>query len=388
MHHAPHVILFTDTLADVNGVSRFIRTCAARSRATGRALTVVTSARLPIDREPNIRNIPPFFSTPMPGYPGMRLACPRPARMLAPPPGPPPTAVHASTPGPVGLLGMAAARRWRVPLVATYHTDFPAYVSRLFGDDVLADVCRAAMRAFYTRCDRVLLRSPAYRHVLRALGVPDPALIELTPGIDTTLFDPARRDEAIWDRVAPASPPGPRVLYVGRISVEKNLARLADAWPAARARCAARGVCPGLFVVGDGPFRAELQRRLRGHGAHVLGFRHGPELASLYASSDLFVFPSRTDTLGQAVMEAQASGLPAIVSAAGGPARIVAEGVTGVVVTRDSDAAWADAIASLVRDEPRRRSMGRAAHARSRAWSFDRSFEHFMDAHENLPAPA
>src|SRR5690606_6677947 len=117
-----------------------------------------------------------------------------------------------------------------------------------------------------------------------------------------------------------------------RVSVEKNLPLLARAWPRARRLAAARGIEAELIVVGDGPHREEMAAALCGERAHFLGFRRGMELSRLYASSDLFIFPSVTDTLGQVVLEAQASGLSALVSDRGGPREVVADGVSGLVI--------------------------------------------------------
>jgi len=113
-----------------------------------------------------------------------------------------------------------------------------------------------------------------------------------------------------------------------------------------------------------------------------LGFRHGEELSALYASSDLFVFPSVTDTLGQVVMESQASGLPVLVSDVGGPKEVVEEGRTGFVLPADKPELWAEHIVSLAMDAAKRRAMGDAAHEAMQRLSIERSFEHFWSVHE------
>ncbi|GJQ29001.1 MAG: hypothetical protein HBSAPP03_08850 [Phycisphaerae bacterium] len=377
----PRVLLFTDTLADVNGVSRFIRDMAAEARRANRELIVFTSTNFPCEPAANLRVFPPIVAMPMPRYSNLELVLPPTRAMLAAARALHPDAVHVSTPGPVGLLGRFIARRLRVPLVGTYHTDFPAYVERLF-DESAGAICHASMRAFYAPFERVLTRSRGFVPEVERLGVPRDRIAALTPGIRTETFSPSAHDPLLTG----FTPGVLRVLSVGRVSVEKNLPLLAQAWALADMRLREANVDAELVVVGDGPYRAEMERALRGTRHVFTGFRHDAALAATYAGADLFVFPSRTDTLGQAVMEAQASGLPAIVSDAGGPREIVVHGETGMIVPGERAAAWADAIVTLAIDAPRRAAMGRRAAEFMRAHSIRASFEHFWALHSEVIA--
>ncbi|GIW74389.1 MAG: hypothetical protein KatS3mg103_0911 [Phycisphaerales bacterium] len=174
------------------------------------------------------------------------------------------------------------------------------------------------------------------------------------------------------------------MLYVGRVSTEKNLPMLAAIWPRVRRRALEAGVQAHLVVVGGGPYLEQMQAALAGQGAVFAGFKHGRELAELYASSDLFVFPSLTDTLGQVVLESQASGVPVVVADQGGPKEVVDDGRTGLVLPGRSPEAWVSAIADLVVDHGRRRAMGQAAQAWAKRFSIASSFEAFWSAHEAL----
>jgi glycosyltransferase involved in cell wall biosynthesis len=378
-----HLCLFTDTLADVNGVSRFIQNIAARAHACGRRLTVVTSTRLPLPTLPGVVNLPPLLAGRIPGYAELEVALPMPGRTGRLIRGLAPDAVHVSTPGPVGLLGRRIARRFGLPLAGTYHTDFPAYLDHLFEDRCLTWLTRAAMSRFYRPFDAVLTRSRAYGAAVAALGVAPGRIISLAHGIDTGLFSRRRRDPSVWEREGvPAG--AVKVLFVGRVSVEKNLPMLARAWRPARARCAKGGVEARLIVVGDGPYKEAMERELAGGGAHFLGFRHGEDLARLYASADLFVFPSATDTLGQVVLEAQASGLPTLVSDRGGPQGLVRHGIGGLILPASGSCDWSDAIAALACDPARQAVMGAAALAGMDGCSIDASFQHFWSVHEGL----
>ncbi len=374
------VALFTDTLGDVNGVTRFIRTMGAMARSTGRELDIITSTNMEVAGESYIHNLRPRFAAKMPGYDHLEIVLPPILDALRIVDRLQPDVIHVSTPGPVGVLGLIASGMKRVPVVGTYHTDFPAYVDDLFDDHVMTRSAAHSMRLFYRRFSTVLTRSSASLEPLRKIGVDGDRLEVLPAGCDTQAFHPRWRDPSIWDRLGVA--PGVKVIYCGRVSVEKNLLMLTDVWTRASRRLTDLGVDAHLVIVGDGPYRAAMARELARTPATFLGFRHGRELSALYASGDVFVFPSLTDTLGQAVLEAQASALPAIVSDQGGPKEIVGHERTGLVVAGSDVQAWVEALVGLVRDRERRASMSAAAHDAMARYSNTEMFEHFWSVHE------
>lgn len=382
------VCLFTDTLGDVNGVSRFIRNAGDRAAASGRALTVVTSTRLAIPRAPHFVNFAPIAAGKMPRYEHLEIVLPPRGRMRRAVAAMAPDAIHVSTPGPVGMVGRSLARSLGVPLLGTYHTDFPAYVEQLFEDSVMGGIASGVMRWFYGPFDRIFSRSEEYMDAMAAAGLDRSRMVRLLPGMDTAAFRPEFRDEGVWARIGAACEGAPvRVVSCGRVSVEKNLPLLTRAWREAEGLL--RGVDAQLVVVGDGPYLAEMKRELAGRRAAFAGFRHGADLSAIYASGDLFVFPSVTDTLGQVVMEAQASGMPVLVSDQGGPRSMIVPGgagETGRVLPGSDASAWARAIAELVLDRDRRRRMGRAAHEHMQRYSFAASFEDFWSVHERAVA--
>ncbi len=373
----PRIALFSDTLTDINGVARFVRALAAHAPN----IHVLTSTRRASPAAPNIHNAPPLLALPMPGYPRLDLALPRPGALAARAAALRPDIVHVSTPGPVGLAGRRFALCHNLPLIGTYHTDFPAYIGHLFDDAALAHAARHCVRRFYAPFDRVLVRSAGFAPRLAEVGIAPDRITHLRPGIDTDRFHPRHRDPtgAIWRSAPGVRPASIKALYVGRVSVEKNLPMLTRLWPHIRVAAAQHAIDTQLLIVGDGPYRAAMQRDLAAQGACFLGFRHGDELSRLYASSDLFLFPSTTDTLGQAVMEAQASGLPAIVTDQGGPREIVEHGRTGLVL--GEPAQWRTAALTLITDAPRRARMGAAARAHLAPMTIARSVEHFIALH-------
>lgn len=380
------VALFTDTLGDVNGVSRFIQNVADQANKTGRDLQVFTSTRMPVPGWANIRNFEPVFAAKMPKYEQLEFALPPMLNMLRCIDAQQPDVIHISTPGPVGVVGYIAARMLRVPVLGVYHTDFPAYIDRLFDDHAFTAMAQTFMRFFYKPFRSIFTRSEDYVDSLVKLGMAREKMIALMPGLETAKFNTGFRDSAVWDELdsqgaASVDRSAVKVLYVGRVSVEKNMPMLSAVWKQVAERCAERGVAADLVVVGDGPYRRQMAEELAGTRAHFLGFRHGRELSTIYASSDLFVFPSTTDTLGQVVMESQSSGLPVIVTDQGGPKEVVRHGETGFVLSADDAAAWVATMVNLAENHAARRAMGRAATESMRGFDISRSFEHFWDVH-------
>lgn len=393
----PRVVLFTDTLGDVNGVSRFIRNAAETALATGRELTVLTSTNFEIPDQPNIINVTPVVATKMPKYENLELVLPPALKMMRVARDLRPDVIHISTPGSVGLVGLALAKRLSLPMVGVYHTDFPAYIDKLFVNHSLTEGCNGYMRLFYRGFSRIFTRSEDYARSLTHLGIPRERLEALRPGIMIDQFHPRFRDMGIHDRIPGERTDGgtPRVggetvrfVYCGRVSVEKNMPLLEKVWKAADAELRARGVAAELVIIGDGPYRTTMQASLAGTRTRFLGFRYGGELSALYASCDAFVFPSTTDTLGQVVMESQASGLPVLVSDQGGPKEVVRDGETGFVLSAHDASAWTRAIVGLASDPVMRGRMGRAAHEFLQGFSMRRSFEHYWSVHEEVAETA
>ncbi len=383
------VLLFTDTLGDVNGVSRFIQNVALRAHESGRDLRVFTSTRFEVPRQENIRNFAPVIAGKMPKYEQLEAVLPPLLPMLRAAADARPDVIHLSTPGAVGVVGWIAARMLRVPVVGVYHTDFPAYVDHLFDDETYTRVCRGAMRMFYKPFSRVFTRSDDYTDSLVDLGVERGRVVRLRPGIDTARFASTHKRMGVWNDLEREGLRGiaedaVRVVYCGRVSIEKNLPMLTRVWKRVSAELSSKGVRARLIVVGDGPYRKEMERDLAGTPVSFLGFRHATQLSEVYASSDLFVFPSDTDTLGQVVMESQCAGLPVIVSDKGGPREVVREGETGFVIPTEDGGAWTRKIVELVVDGERRRAMGRAAAESMKGFDIADSFEHYWRVHEGV----
>ncbi|HWK29449.1 MAG TPA: glycosyltransferase [Solirubrobacter sp.] len=264
--------------------------------------------------------------------------------------------LHLCSPGPAGVAAAMVGRVLGLPLAGSYHTELAAYTALRSGDPGLAAGVEVALGAFYGGCDVVLSPSRVSDARLAALGIEPERIGRWDRGVDVGRFSPSLRTRAADGRI--------RVLYAGRLTKEKGVDLLADAFLAARARDPRLS----LVLAGGGPEEAALRARL-GNAATFLGWLEGDALARAYADADLFLFCSRTDTFGQVVLEAQASGVPVVAVDAGGPAELIATGRSGVLCPPRASA-LADALAGLAaRPASRRRlATGGIAAVRSRTW--------------------
>jgi glycosyltransferase involved in cell wall biosynthesis len=278
-----------------------------------------------------------------------------------------------STPGPTGLCALAAAKALGLPSAGIYHTDFPQYVRILTDDSFMETLTWNYMHWFYSQLDTVYVNSEGYRKCWIERGIPRERLRILPRGLDTELFHPSKRDRGFWEarglRAGEAA-----MLFVGRVSKEKNL----DVLVAATRRLAEWGTPVRPIIVGDGPYMGEM-RRLLGD-AIFTGYLSGEDLARGYASADFFVFPSTTDTFGNVVLEAQASGIPVVVSDVGGPRDLVGDGVDGFVTRALDVNELAGAVRKLAGDAELRRRMGAAGRARVEDRDWSEAFEKFWAA--------
>jgi len=325
---------FTDTLEDVNGVARTIRTMAAAGRASGADITILTS-RPGFCPEEGVVNFQPVGVFTIPEYDLQKLSFPPILEVVDHVAQKGYTELILSTPGPMGLAGLLAANVLGLRTSAIYHTDFPQYARFLSEDDPLIEgIAWNYMHWFYSQMDRVYVNSQSYLERWVEKGLAREKLAILPRGLDTELFSTSHRQEGFWKS---RGAKGKVALYVGRISKEKEL----DFLSRVAVQVERSGSITFAFV-GEGPFLAELKQKIP-QGIFT-GVLHNQELGQAYASADLFVFPSTTDTYGNVVVEAMASGLPVVVSDQGGPGELLRDPRDGEKVVTGDVAKWVSAI--------------------------------------------
>jgi len=346
----PRVALIADGIEAMHGVTHTIEQIRERGVPGFEVEVVGTDAWVD-------RRLPAATSLHVPFYAGMKLGVP----------GLPDLAetlaegrydlVHVTAPGPAGVAASLLSRVAGTPLLASYHTELAAYAAVRSGDDGLEAASRAALGAFYGAPSRVLSPSPAADRSLLGLGTAEERIGRWERGCDSERFTPAKAD--------PDAYPGElKVLYAGRLTNEKGVDLLAESF------LRARRIEPRLHLLlaGGGPEEDELRGRLGEH-ASFLGWLEGDDLARAYASADLFLFCSRTDTYGQVVLEAGASGLPVVAVGEGGPAALIENRHTGILCRPDADH-LAGAVLQLASSPALRLRLGGAAvgHAAGRSW--------------------
>lgn len=271
-----------------------------------------------------------------------------------------PTLIHIATPDLLGRAALRYGKKENIPVVASYHTHFSSYL-KYYRLDVLEPLLWSYLRHFYQQCKQVYVPSPSMGEVLKSHGI-DNGLRLWERGVNTSHFNPAKRSSA-WRQQWDIDDDEVVVSFVSRLVWEKGLNLYAEV-----IECLEQQNIPHRsLIVGDGPAREELEERL----PHTLftGHLEGETLARAYASSDVFLFPSDTETFGNVTLEAMASGLPTVCADATGSRTLVDDGATGFLAPAGDAEAFFEATARLVSDPDLRRSMGQ--HARKRAQHYD-----------------
>jgi glycosyltransferase involved in cell wall biosynthesis/predicted metal-dependent phosphoesterase TrpH len=362
----PRIAILADGIGSTHGVTRTIEEIRQRG-VPGFEIEVVGT-----DPEVDVR-LPSVADVDVPFYPGLRIGVPSlPAvvHALSGLDGAGYEAIHVCSPGPAGIAGALVARALRLPLVGSYHTELTAYAGLRSGELRVADAMALAVGTLYRACDVVLSPSLAADQALAAIGMPPERVLRWDRGVDTTRFRPGTRDTRRGDTV--------NVMYSGRITREKGVELLADAFLLAR-RSEPR---LQLMLAGGGPEQERLSERLGEH-ARFLGWLEGDALARAYASADIFLFPSSTDTFGQVILEAQASGLPVIAVAEGGPLSLIEDGLSGRLCQADAQQ-LADAVIELAGSPLLREHLSRGGLAAVSERTWERTLERLAGGYRSV----
>ena len=378
---ALHIAVVTETYPpEVNGVAMTTGRMLNGLMRRGHRIMLVRPRQSPTEHPQSSWPLSETLvrSIPLPRYAGLRVGLPATASLARLWLHERPQIVHVVTEGPLGRSALAAAGRLGIPASSAFHTNFHAY-SKHYGFGLLKPAISAYLRRFHNQaaCTFVptrQLEAQLAREGYRGLKV-------VSRGVDTELYSPARRSAALrrhWG----AADDDPVVLYIGRLAPEKNMPlvfstfeQIQLAAPSAR-----------LVLVGDGPQRAELTRR---YPQHVFaGMRHGEDLAAHYASGDLFLFPSVTETFGNVTLEAMASGLAVVAYDYAAAREHIVDGHNGMLAAFDDGQAFCRVAVGLANDDVLRNRLRRAARMTASQLDWEQVVDNLASALTDLIAPS
>lgn len=366
--HPLRIALFADTYPpQVNGVARTLARLVEHLEATGHEVLLVTPAvgePVPPTSDRFSHHTRPGIAFPL--YPELQLTSGMGGSIRAKLEAFDPHVVHCATESALGWSGRRWALRTGRTLVTSFHTNFATYAT-VYGLGFAEGLIWRTLRRFHAPAALTLCPSSDTLSLLQSRGF-HPRLRVWSRGVDSILFHPGRRSEPMRARLGSGA--DVVLLYVGRLAPEKRLGMLLDAYPTVRAQGARNGLSVGLALVGSGPLEAEIQSRGL-PGVVLTGALSGLELAAAYASADVFVFPSDSETFGNVVTEAMASGLPVVGVNQGGVRDTVLPGKTGLLSPPGDTRAFAASILTLIGNPTLRSTLARSARtsAESRSWS-------------------
>jgi glycosyltransferase involved in cell wall biosynthesis len=360
------IALFTETfLPKIDGiVTRLRHTVEHLQRNGDRVLVFSPDGGL---REYKGAKIHGVSGIPLPMYPELKLAIPRPSirkaleRFK-------PDLIHVVNPAVLGVGGIYYAKTMNIPLVASYHTHLPQYLQH-YGLGSLEGLLWELLKLAHNQAQLNLCTSTAMVQELVDRGIERVDLWQR--GVDTEMFQPHLASNQMRSRLSNGNPDNPLLLYVGRVSAEKQIDQIKpvlEAIPEAH-----------LAIVGDGPHKEALEAHFAGTQTHFIGYLQGLELASAFASADAFIFPSRTETLGLVLLEAMAAGCPVVAAASGGIPDIVTDGVNGYLFDPNDPDGAITATQRLLEAKAEREQLRYNARQEAERWGWAAATQQLQD---------
>lgn len=367
------IALFTETfLPKVDGiVTRLKHTVEHLQRSGDQVLVFSPEGGLSEYKGAQIHGVSGMA---FPLYPELKLALPRPSigealeRFR-------PDLVHVVNPAVLGLAGIYYAKTMDLPLMASYHTHLPKYLEH-YGLGMLEGLMWELLKAMHNQARINLVTSTAMQSELTSHGIERVEIWQR--GVDTELFRPELASAEMRSRLSQGHPEAPLLLYIGRLSAEKEIDRIKpvlEALPGAR-----------LALVGDGPHRAELEKHFADLPVNFVGYLAGEALASAYASADAFIFPSRTETLGLVLLEAMAAGCPVVAANSGGIPDIVTDGVNGYLFDPADEQGAIEATRKLLATQATREQMRLNARAEAEKWGWAAATRQLQQFYQQVAA--
>lgn len=367
------IAIFTETfLPKIDGiVTRLRHTVEQLQRAGDQVLVVAPEGGITEYKGAKVHGVSGF---PLPLYPELKLAVPLPTLRpviedFAP------DLIHVVNPAVLGLGGLYYAKSLKIPLVASYHTHLPQYLQH-YGLGMLEELLWGLLRSAHNQAQLNLCTSTAMVQELTAHGIERVDLWQR--GVDTEMFQPHLVSPKMRSRLSQNCPDAPLLLYVGRLSAEKEIEQIRpilETIPNSR-----------LALVGDGPHRQALEQHFEGTPTHFVGYLQGLELASAFASADAFIFPSRTETLGLVLLEAMAAGCPVVAARKGGIVDIVQDGVNGYLFDPDDPQGATYATQQLLEQNQEREVLRQNARQEAERWGWPAATEQLRQYYQTVLA--
>jgi glycosyltransferase involved in cell wall biosynthesis len=365
------VALFTETfLPKVDGiVTRLRHTVEHLQRQGDRVLVFSPDGGIKEYKGAKIHGV---SGIPLPLYPELKLALPRPTIKKALEKFQP-DLIHVVNPAVLGLGGIYYAKTMNIPLVASYHTHLPQYLQH-YGLGALEGVLWELLKLAHNQAQLNLCTSTAMVEELVNHGIETVDLWQ--KGVDTEMFHPSTASTMMRSRLSQGHPESPLLLYVGRVSAEKEIEQIKpilEAIPNSR-----------LAIVGNGPHRDNLEKYFADTPTHFVGYLHGLELASAFASADAFIFPSRTETLGLVLLEAMAAGCPVVAAASGGIPDIVTDGVNGYLFDPNDPQGAIAATRRLLAAKEEKEQLRQNARQEAEKWGWSAATAQLRDYYQSV----
>lgn len=369
--------LVTETYPpEVNGVAMTLSMLVDGLKRRGHQIQIVRPRQSRSDGPTVSDGVEQFTVTgvPLPRYDGLHIGLPARGKLIRKWKKDRPGIVHIATEGPLGVTALWAAKRLGIPVSSSFHTNFHKY-GQHYGYGFIAQKVLAYLRYVHNQTACTMAPSREVLDSLRESGFKN--LMILSRGVNTELFTPGRRDAELRKQWG-AGEDDLVVLYVGRIAQEKNIPLAVRAFEAVRKQ----HPTARFVLVGDGPAREKLQRK---HPDFIFaGMQRGQALAAHYASADAFFFPSMSETFGNVVTEAMASGLATLAFDYAGPRQVIRSGHNGITVPFGDEDAFMDAASHLCSDMDSLRQLGRAARATAMTLSWDAVIRDFENALQDI----
>jgi len=365
------IALFTETfLPKVDGiVTRLKHTVDHLQRMNDQVLVFSPDGGIAEYKGAKIHGVSGF---PLPLYPELKLALPRPSIAAAVQKFQP-DIIHIVNPAVLGFSGLFCSKFYNIPLIASYHTHLPEYLQH-YGLGMLEGVLWELIKMTHNQAALNLCTSTAMVQALSEHGIERTALWQR--GVDTETFQPSLASLEMRSRLSQGHPEAPLLLYVGRLSAEKEIDRIKpvlEAIPNAR-----------LALVGDGPNRQNLEKHFAGTPTHFVGYLQGKELGAAFASADAFIFPSRTETLGLVLLEAMAAGCPVVAARSGGIPDIVEDGINGYLFDPSDEADAITATKQLLANPEQRETLRQNARKEAEKWSWSAATQQLNDYYQKV----